>query len=90
MIKTVFTAALALAAVAPAAAQASEARAFSHEGVNYSYTTQQRGKVTVINGATKDGTPFRLYVKNGKVTGTYNNHDVSFTTAEATKANLAN
>lgn len=88
MFKTVFTAAVLTLSVAPAVAQADEARAFSHEGVNYSYTTEQKGKVTVIDGATSAGVPFRLYVKGGRVSGTYNSRYVSFTTTEAAKANL--
>jgi hypothetical protein len=88
MFKTVFaTAALSLLAV-PAVAQANDAREFSHEGVNYAYTTQQKGKVTVIDGNTSAGVPFRLYVKGDRVSGTYNSRYVSFTTAEAAKLNL--
>ncbi|MYL99759.1 hypothetical protein GR702_18535 [Novosphingobium sp. FGD1] len=88
MFKTVLaTAAVALLAV-PAVASADEAREFSHEGVNYAYTTEQKGKVTVINGATSAGVPFRLYVKGDRVSGTYNSRNVSFSTAEAAKLNL--
>ncbi|MFD1960078.1 hypothetical protein ACFSHP_15690 [Novosphingobium panipatense] len=57
--------------------------------MNYTYTTAQKGKVTVINGTTSAGVPFRLYVKGGRVSGTYNSRYVSFTTAEAAKLNLA-
>ncbi|MCJ2186598.1 hypothetical protein [Novosphingobium beihaiensis] len=86
MFKTIFaTAAVSLLAV-PAAAQASEARQFSHEGVDYTYTTAQKGKVTVINGHTKSGVPFRLFVKGERVTGTYNSRPVSFTTSDAKNA----
>ena len=89
MFKTVFaSAAIALLAV-PAAAHADDSREFSHEGVNYTYTTAQKGKVTVINGTTSAGVPFRLYVKGGRVSGTYNSRYVSFMTAEAAKLNLA-
>ena len=86
MLKTVFTVAALLAA--PAVAQANEAREFSHEGVNYAYTTEQKGKATVISGNSSSGVPFRLVVKGDRVSGTYNSRYVSFTKAEAAKANL--
>lgn len=90
MFKTIFATATAAALIAPVAAFASEAREFSHEGVNYTYSTEQKGNVTVIDGETSKGEPFRLYVKGHRVTGTYNNRAVSFTTAEAAKLHLAN
>lgn len=89
MFKFVLATAAAALTIVPAVAQAGEAREFSHEGVNYAYTTEQKGKVTVINGTTSAGEPFRLYVKGERVTGTYNDHYVSFTKAEAAKLNLA-
>lgn len=89
MFKTIFaTAAVSLLAV-PAVAQANDAREFSHEGVNYAYSTKQRGNVTVIDGATSSGVPFRLYVKGDRVSGTYNSRYVSFTTTDASKLPLA-
>lgn len=90
MFKTVISAVTltVVAALAPVAAQANEAREFSHEGVNYSYTAEQKGKTTVIAGATSAGVPFRLYVKGDRVSGTYDNRYVSFTTAEAAKAGI--
>lgn len=82
MFKTIIaTGAAALVAV-PAAAHASDAREFSHEGVNYTYTTAQKGDVTVIDGRTSAGVPFRLYVRGERVSGTYNNRSVSFTKAD--------
>ncbi|MCJ2183756.1 hypothetical protein MTR62_13800 [Novosphingobium sp. 1949] len=82
MFKTIF-ASVAVAAVAlPAVAQASEARNFSHEGVDYAYTSQKKGDVTVIEGKAEGRVPFRLYVKGDRVTGMYNNRYVSFTKAE--------
>lgn len=92
MFKTVLAAAAATLAIAPAVAHASEARQFSHEGVNYTYTTSQKGEVTVIDGRASTGEPFRLYVKGQHVTGTFNNQSVSFTRAEAaqTKGLLGN
>ncbi|MEJ2456649.1 MAG: hypothetical protein P8Y58_00300 [Novosphingobium sp.] len=86
MFKTICaTAAVSLLSV-PAVAQASEARQFSHEGVDYTYTTAQKGKVTVIDGRTASGVPFRLFVKGERVTGTYNDRPVNFTTADAANA----
>ncbi|MCT2398036.1 hypothetical protein [Novosphingobium mangrovi (ex Huang et al. 2023)] len=90
MFKTVFVAAAATLAVVPAVAQASEAREFSHEGVDYTYTTRQKGNVTLITGHTSTGEPFRLYVKGERVTGTYNNRSVSFTTADVTSPLTSN
>lgn len=89
MFKTLFATAAIAFAVVPAVAQADDAREFSHEGVNYAYTTEQKGKATVIDGTTSAGVPFHLYVKGGRVTGTYNSRYVSFTTAEAARLNLS-
>ena len=88
MIKTVLSAALATLALVPAAAQAGDARQFSHEGVNYAYTTRQKGDVTVIEGRTSGGEPFRLFVKGDRITGTFNSSNVSFTKAEAARAGV--
>lgn len=85
MFKTILAIAATTLTIAPAVAQASEARQFSHEGVNYAYTTEQKGDVTVINGRTSSGEPFRLFVKGERVTGSFNNHSVSFTKAEAAR-----
>ncbi|AIT80969.1 hypothetical protein [Novosphingobium pentaromativorans] len=84
MFKTVFTAAAVLVAV-PAAAHAEDARNFSHEGVDYAYTTEQKGDVTVIKGTASGGVPFRLYVSGNRVTGTYNDRSVAFKVADAEK-----
>lgn len=86
MFKTIIAATAVSLAAVPAVAHASDAREFSHEGVDYTYTTAQKGSVTVINGHTTAGIPFRLFVKGERVTGTYNNRPVSFTTADASNA----
>jgi hypothetical protein len=88
MFKTILASMTVTLAAIPAIAYADDAREFSHEGVNYAYTTEQKGNVTVINGTSSAGAPFRLYVKGGRVTGTYNSRSVSFTTAEAAKLHL--
>lgn len=83
MFKTVLTAAVATLALAPALANASELRQFSQDGVSYTYTAEQKGEVTVIAGRASTGQPFRLLVKGQRVTGTFNDHSVAFTRAEA-------
>jgi hypothetical protein len=88
MFKTILASMTVTLAAIPAIAYADDAREFSHEGVNYAYTTAQKGNVTVIDGTSSTGAPFRLYVKGGRVTGTYNSRAVSFTTAEAAKVHL--
>jgi len=85
MFKSVIFAAAAV--VLPAAAHASDARQFSHEGVNYVYTSEQNGETTVIKGRTSAGEPFRLFVKGDLVTGTFNNRSVKFATTDAAGAN---
>lgn len=85
MFKTVFTTAIALAAL-PAAAHAEDARSFSHEGVDYVYTAQQKGKATVIEGTATGGVPFRLVVSGNRVTGTYNFNNVNFSVKNSQNA----
>lgn len=84
MFKTAF-AATALMAL-PVAAHAEDARNFSHEGVDYAYTTKQKGKATVIEGTATGGVPFRLVVSGSRVAGTYNNKAVQFRLSEADQA----
>lgn len=82
MFKTVFATATIAMAVVPAIAQADEARNFSHEGVDYAYTTEQKGNVTVIEGKASGNVPFRLYVKGDHISGTFNNRYVSFSKSD--------
>ncbi|MBT0670907.1 hypothetical protein HT136_21285 [Novosphingobium profundi] len=87
MFKMIFaTAAIATVAL-PAVAQANEARNFSHEGVDYAYTSEKKGNITVIEGKAEGRVPFRLYVKGDRVTGMYNNRYVSFTKDEVLRDN---
>ncbi len=86
MFKTVLVAGAAFAAVATTAAHAEDARSFSHDGVHYNYTTEQKGKVTVIEGTASGHVPFRLYVSGNRVTGTYNSRNVNFRLADAHNA----
>ncbi len=70
---------------------------FQHEGVTYSYTvTNVSDTRRVIQGYASPGTPFRLVVSRGRVSGTANGSAVEFTmkdvkliTASATVAPLA-
>lgn len=84
MFKTIFTAAAVLAAL-PVAAHAEGARSFSHEGVDYVYTTAQKGDATVLEGTASGGLPFRLVVSGSRVSGTYNFYPVSFRLKDAAK-----
>lgn len=84
MFKTVLTAAALV--TLPVAAHAEDARNFSHEGIDYAYTTEQKGKVTVIEGTASGGVPFRLYVAGNRVSGTYDNRSVNFKVSDAQQA----
>ena len=84
MFKTIIATAAAFL-VLPAVAHAGEARQFSHEGVDYSYSTTQKGNSTVIDGRTSLGVPFHLFVRGERVTGTYDSHYVSFTKADVAR-----
>jgi hypothetical protein len=87
MFKTVLTVAALVALPVAAHAEATEeARNFSHEGVNYVYTTEQQGDVTVIEGKAAGAVPFRLYVSGNRVTGSYNNRTVAFRVQDAKQA----
>lgn len=85
MLKTVFAAAALSLALAPVAAQADPTRNFSHEGVDYAFKAEQKGDVTVIEGNASGQVPFRLYVKGNRITGTYNNRNISFTKTDVAK-----
>ncbi|SFG15549.1 hypothetical protein SAMN05518801_108143 [Novosphingobium sp. CF614] len=85
MFKSIFGTVAATLAILPAVAHAGEAHEFSHEGVNYAYTAEQKDGVTVIKGRTSAGEPFRLAVKGNRVTGTFDDHYVSFTKADVAR-----
>ncbi|MBH0114290.1 hypothetical protein I5E68_15195 [Novosphingobium sp. YJ-S2-02] len=87
MFKTVFATATLVLAAAPAVAQADDARNFSHEGVDYAYTSEKKGNVTVIEGKASGNVPFRLYVKGDHISGTFNNRYVSFSKADVVRDN---
>ena len=83
MIKT-FIAASILSLAAASGAQASEnAKSFSHNGVDYTYTVKQISDTRrVIEGYATPGSSFRLVVANGRVVGTSNGSPVSFRVAD--------
>lgn len=78
-------AAVALAVFPVAAAHAEDARSFSRDGVDYTYTAEQNGNETVIKGTASGNVPFRLVVSGDRVTGTYNSQPVSFRTKDVSK-----
>ena len=52
---------------------------FTHQGVTYSYTvTDTADNRRVIQGYASPGTPFRLVVSRGRVSGTANGAPVEF------------
>lgn len=78
MIRLLFAAAgVSIAFAAPAYAQDGKT-SFNRDGVDYSYTTKKVGEITVIEGRTSPGGPFRLEVRDGRVRGTVNSQSVSF------------
>lgn len=81
-----FTAAATFAAVAtvavsaPAFAQADAAtQSFVRNGVEYTYTMENKGNAQILSGTANHGThPFRLIVRDNLVTGTFDNQPVRF------------
>ncbi|WP_428334004.1 hypothetical protein [Novosphingobium sp.] len=81
MLKTVLIAATLLASAAPslALAAADDAGKFSNKGVDYSYTTEDKGGDKVVRGTAYAGkVPFELHIHKKTVTGTFNNKPVEF------------
>ncbi len=73
------TAAFALATPGIALADAAEPISFVHNGVDYSYTIAQDGKVRVLTGASHHGAvPFQLRISEKRVSGTYNGQPIEF------------
>ncbi|KQU62159.1 hypothetical protein ASG67_03275 [Sphingomonas sp. Leaf339] len=59
-------------------------QSFQHEGYTYVYKTSDDNGRKVISGHRLPGNaPFRLVVKDGRVTGTSGNTNVAFRTSEA-------
>lgn len=79
MVRTLFAAAVALAAVAstPALASDTAVRTFVRDGVTYSYQTIEKSGVTVLRG-TADNSDFELEVRGNQVKGTANGLPVAF------------
>ncbi|AKM09817.1 hypothetical protein [Croceicoccus naphthovorans] len=82
MKKITLSLAIASALIATPSLAKAESEQFTREGTEFSYTTQQRGDVTVIIGKEKDGTRFRLYVSDDKVRGHYDGNRISFDRSE--------
>lgn len=61
---------------APALAQ--EEKTFTHDGVEYEYSTRTVGDATLVTGTDDRGKAFRLYITDSRVRGTYNGSRVSF------------
>jgi len=80
VIKTFISAAVLLSL--PVAAFASE-RTFTHDGVTYAYTREQRGETVVLSGRVlPNGAPYTLNVRGRKVTGHVDGTPVAFTIAK--------
>lgn len=81
-----FIVAGAVSAIAATAAQAEDTakQRFTHEGYTYVYDVQDTAAGKKISGRRYPGAvAFNLSVKNGKVSGVSNGHQVSFPVEEA-------
>lgn len=86
MIKLSYFAAAAIAFLAAPAAFAAEDGAFSHKGVQYSYTSEDAAGEKVIKGTAYAGkVPFELHVRKKTVTGTFNHQPVEFRLSDVKK-----
>lgn len=69
---------------APAMAEEAGKQSFTHEGYTYVYHVKDTKTGQVISGRRyPDAVAFNLAVKNGKVSGVSNGHQVSFGVEEA-------
>ncbi len=76
---TIFSAALGLALLAPAAqAEDNAKQSFEHEGRTYTYSVSQVGGMRLITGTDERGKPFRLRVGERRVRGTVGSQQVNF------------
>ena len=81
MTRTLFAAAAAMVAIV-APAHAAD-RAFTRDGVTYTFTSVDKDGGHVLKGYTSDGSEFRLTVRDGKVRGRVDGRYVSFTAQES-------
>jgi hypothetical protein len=91
MIKTSLIAATLLVAAAPtlAFAAAEDAGQFTHKGVDYSYTTEDKAGDKIVRGTAYAGkVPFELHIHKKTVTGTFNNKPVEFELSDVKKLGL--
>ncbi len=81
MIKFTVLAATLLAASVPTVSFAAteDAGQFTHQGVDYHYTTEDKSGDRVVRGTAYAGkVPFELHIHKKTVTGTFNNKPVEF------------
>ena len=91
MIKSsLLTATLLLTAVPTVAlAAGDDAGKFTHKGVDYSYTTEDKGGDKVVRGTAYAGkVPFELHIHKKTVTGTFNDKPVEFELADVQKMGI--
>ena len=91
MLKTSLIAATLLTAAAPtlALAASDDAGQFTHKGVDYNYTTEDKGGDKVVRGTAYAGkVPFELHIHKKTVTGTFNNKPVEFELSDVKKLGL--
>ncbi len=91
MLKSVFIAATLVSAAAPGLALAADNNGgqFTHKGVDYSYTTEDKSGDRIIRGTAYAGkVPFELHIHKKTVTGTFNDKPVEFDLADVKKLGL--
>ena len=74
-----------IAAAAPSLALAAnnDTKQFTHQGVEYHYTTEDASGDRVVRGTAYAGkVPFELHIHKKTVTGTFNNKPVEFDLAD--------
>ena len=91
MIKSSLFAATLLVVAAPTVALAASDNAgqFTHKGVDYNYTTEDKGADKVVRGTAYAGkVPFELHIHKKTVTGTFNNKPVEFELSDVKKLGI--
>lgn len=75
--------AISLGFAAPAFAEAAaQSDTFVHEGVEYTYTTEDLGDKVLVKGTSDDGAKYTLIVSDKRVHGTMNGRPVSFSRSQ--------
>jgi hypothetical protein len=91
MIKIALLSATLLAVAAPAMAIAAsdDAGQFTNKGVDYKYTTEEKGGDQIVRGTAYAGkVPFELHIHKKTVTGTFNNKPVEFELSDVKKMGI--